>query len=147
MIVGQRFLRRRVIVPLIRQLKQGSTPEKLALSVGLGFAIGCFPIWGTTTLLCLVVGAAFKLNQPALQVANYLAYPLQIALILPLLHLGGAIFTFLPPTAAGTLEGYGFGFLGGVLAWVLFAPSVVVLMHYSSLPILRWAADRRTAAS
>ena len=50
--VRKSFWKRRVVTPLIAQLKQGVTPEKLALTVALGLVLGIFPILGATTLLC-----------------------------------------------------------------------------------------------
>ncbi len=56
--------RRRIVAPVIAQLKQGATPEKLALTVALGFILGVFPILGSATLLCGLVAWALRLNSP-----------------------------------------------------------------------------------
>ena len=40
-----------------------------------------FPILGTTTLICLVVGIFMRLNQPILQVVNYACTPIHIPFI------------------------------------------------------------------
>ena len=77
---------------LLHLLRQGLTPEKLALSLALGAGLSCFPIFGTTTLLCTAVALGFRLNLPAIQVGNYLALPLQLALFVPFLRLGERIF-------------------------------------------------------
>ena len=64
-------------------LEQGLAPRQLARAVALGFTIGLLPIpWGTS-IICILVAWQFNLNQIALQAANYLVYPLQIALYLP----------------------------------------------------------------
>jgi hypothetical protein len=47
---------------------------------------------GTTTLLCVGAAFAFRLNQPAMQLVNYLAYPLQLALLIPFIRLGERLF-------------------------------------------------------
>src|SRR5438105_748195 len=62
-------LRRRLARPLIALLTQGHTPEKIALSVAFGIALGLFPIFGTTTLLCVLAGVLLRLNHPAIQVS------------------------------------------------------------------------------
>src|SRR5208283_1264779 len=70
-------------------LRQGISPHQLALTLALGFAIGCFPILGVTTAICAVLAVALRLNLPAIQAANYAAMPLQLALVLPFVRLGG----------------------------------------------------------
>ncbi len=128
------FWRRRLIDPLIGQLKQGATPEKLAQSMAWGSLIGVFPILGTTTALCGVAGVAFKFNHIAMQAMNWLVYPLQIVLVIPFLQLGNIIFGQ-PPltlsieeisamftedfiTAARNLGGLA---LRGIAAWLIVA--------------------------
>ena len=71
----------------------GISPQQLALTLALGFAIGCLPIVGLPTALCAVVALRFGLNVPVIQAANYIAMPFQLALILPLTHLGGWMFS------------------------------------------------------
>jgi hypothetical protein len=56
---------------------------------------------GLPTALCGVIALAFRLNQPAIQVANYLAMPFQMALILPLLRLGARL---IPMAARQSLD-------------------------------------------
>jgi uncharacterized protein (DUF2062 family) len=132
------FLRRRVADPLLAQLRQGTSPEKLALSAAVGFTLGCFPVVGVTTTLGVAAAVVFKLNHAAVQVANYAAYPLQIALLYPLFRLGRAWFSF-----AG--EGWVGGVLGTITAWGLFAPAAAVVLYYASLPAMRWARARSDA--
>jgi uncharacterized protein (DUF2062 family) len=45
-----RFLRRRLIDPLLALLTQGITPQKLALSIAIGAIVGIFPVLGSTTV-------------------------------------------------------------------------------------------------
>lgn len=74
-------------------LRQGISPQRLALTLALGFAIGCIPVIGIPTALCLVVALSLRLNMPAIQTANYAAMPFQIALIFPFVRLGGWLFS------------------------------------------------------
>src|ERR1700692_2676016 len=69
-------------------LRQGISPPRLALTLALGFVIGCIPLIGLPTGLCALIALAFRLNQPAIQAANYAAMPFQIALIVPFVRLG-----------------------------------------------------------
>jgi uncharacterized protein (DUF2062 family) len=73
-------------------LRQGLTPEKLAMSVVLGAVIGTIPILGSTILLCLLAGKLFRLNHVALQAANHAVYPLQLLLLIPFFKWGARWF-------------------------------------------------------
>ena len=82
------FFRRRLIEPIVELLRQGVTPDKIALSLAFGLGLGIFPVLGVSTVLCTVVSIAFRLNLPAIQLVNYLASPLQILLIIPFVRVG-----------------------------------------------------------
>lgn len=144
------FLQRRLIDPLRAQLTQGVTPSRLALALSLGVVLGVVPILGITTLLCGVVAAVLKLNQPAVQVANYAAYPVQLVLFVPFFHLGAWIFRQPPVTFTvaqlraelredrlGTLAHYAGANLRAVAAWALIAPLVVGVLFVVLRPVLR----------
>ena len=75
-------------------LRQGVSPRRLALTLALGFAIGCLPVVGITTLLCAGLALALRLNLPAITAANYVVMPLQVALIVPFVRMGGWLFNF-----------------------------------------------------
>src|SRR5579872_6178647 len=82
----------RVVEPLLSLLRQGLSPERLALSVALGIALGVFPVLGTTTLLCGLAAILFRLNVPAMQLVNYLVFSLQLALLIPFIRLGELLY-------------------------------------------------------
>jgi uncharacterized protein (DUF2062 family) len=82
----------RLLAPLLAQLKQGLEPRKAALALSLGLWLGLLPLLGVTTLACLGVALAFRLNQVLMQAVNYLAYPLQLLLILPFYAAGARVF-------------------------------------------------------
>jgi hypothetical protein len=86
------FFYRRIGRPILDLLRQGVTPEKLALSLALGMAIGVFPVLGTTTALCALVAFVLRLNLPAIQIVNYFVYPAQIALLIPFFRAGERLF-------------------------------------------------------
>jgi len=129
-------------------LSQGISPERLALTLALGFAIGCLPMIGIPTALCLLIALGLRLNVPAIQAANYAAMPLQIALIFPFVRLGGWMFAsgnhgalnqgILAHTsplkviwASGSLAGQAFG------AWLVTAIPMVLLMTMVLTALLR----------
>lgn len=90
------FLYRRIVLPVLALLRMGATPQKLAWSIALGLVIGINPLLGSTTLVCLGLAAAFKLNLAASQLANHLMYPLEVVLVIPFLRLGAAVFHTAP---------------------------------------------------
>lgn len=73
-------------------LKDESSMDKLAVSLALGVVLGVFPILGVPTFLCGAVAAVWRLNFAALQLMNYVVYPLQIALLWPFARFGGTLF-------------------------------------------------------
>lgn len=101
MIAG--WLRRKIVNPILDQLSQGITPEKIALSVALGLTLGVTPVLGSTSILCLLAAVLLRLNLPVIQLVNYFAYPLQLALLVPFIRLGQWIFA--EPPVSFTLAG------------------------------------------
>jgi uncharacterized protein (DUF2062 family) len=87
---------RKTILPILALLRQGASPEQLAWSVAAGFVIGINPLLGSTTILCLAVAAICRLNIAASQIANHVAYPLQLLLFIPFLHIGTKAFHTTP---------------------------------------------------
>lgn len=133
---------------LYQQLKQGATAEGLALTCAVGIALALFPALGTTTALCIAVGTAMKLNQPTLQMINYVLAPIQLILIPVFLKLGAWIFgipavSVNPKTMiaeffeapAQFLADYGIAGLLGIVAWSLVMP-IVAYIAYRFLRIL-----------
>jgi uncharacterized protein (DUF2062 family) len=144
-----RLLRQKVLEPLRAQLTQGVTPGRLAAALALGLTVGTLPVLGVTTLLCALLAAALRLNQPAVQIANYLAYPLQLIVLIPLLEAGAWLFGQ-PPVGltvaglraelaadlAGTLVRYLGVTARAVAAWGLVAPVVAALLFLALRPLL-----------
>jgi uncharacterized protein (DUF2062 family) len=120
-------------------LGQGISPRRLALTLALGFAIGCIPVIGIPTVLCATVALALRLNFPAIQAANYAAMPLQLALIVPFMRLGRWLIASESsragdPPALFSLRFFDvashMGRMAGqaLLAWLLVAVPAVILM-------------------
>lgn len=129
-------------------LRQGISPRRLALTLALGFAIGCIPVVGLPTLICAVLALSLRLNLPAIQAANYAAMPFQLLLILPFVRLGERLFAARHATgisAVAMLHLSPFSLaaqcaaLGAhaVIAWLLVAGPAVVVMTLAFIPLLR----------
>jgi uncharacterized protein (DUF2062 family) len=139
-------IRERVKGGVTQWLRQGISPRRLALTLALGFAIGCIPVVGLPTLVCAAVAVALRLNVPAIQAANYVAMPLQLALIVPFVRLGGRVTAASPhPDAVSLLHlsplhlATQLSGLAGqaLLAWVLVAVPAVLLITVTLTPMLR----------
>jgi uncharacterized protein (DUF2062 family) len=100
----RRFFKKKIIDPVLALLRQGISPQKIALGMAVGVVIGVFPVIGSTTILCTAAALALRLNLPAVQLVNYLVYPLQIALLIPFFHFGAWLFGVDPlPISASEL--------------------------------------------
>jgi uncharacterized protein (DUF2062 family) len=143
---------------LLHLLRQGLTPEKLALSLALGAGLSCFPVFGTTTLLCTIVAVAFRLNLPAIQVGNYLALPLQLALLIPFLRLGERIVRAprmaLSPeqllalarvSPQETVQLLLIGQWHAILGWLLVVPFITLFFALLLRPMMRLLVARATS--
>jgi uncharacterized protein (DUF2062 family) len=143
------LLRRRLVEPISRQLTQGASPSRLALALALGLVLGTIPILGATTALCACAGVALRLNQPAIQVANYAAYPVQLALFVPFFKAGAWLFGAPPVTftladaraalardAWGTAVAWAGANVRAVAAWGLLAPAVALALYVTLRPLV-----------
>ena len=86
------FFRCRILRPLLRQLRGGVTPRRLAWSLALGMVIGINPSIGITTLLVVMLAWAFGLNQIASQIGSHAVTPLHLLLFIPFIELGVHLF-------------------------------------------------------
>ncbi|HTD97350.1 MAG TPA: DUF2062 domain-containing protein [Edaphobacter sp.] len=83
---------RHIVLPIFALLRMGASPEKLAWSIAAGLLIGINPVLGSTTVLCLAVAFACRLNVAASQIGNHVVYPLQFVLLVPLIRMGSRVF-------------------------------------------------------
>ena len=146
-----RFFARRVAAPLLAFLKQGTTPEKLALCVALGMVIGIIPALGVTTVLCALVALVLRLNQPAIQLVNYLMYPLQLSLVIPFLKAGeymntgrsgsllsaSMLLNNARENPLGTISTLWNATLYALLLWFVLAPFLAVPAYLIALQVFR----------
>jgi uncharacterized protein (DUF2062 family) len=61
------WLSRRLVEPLLTLLRQGVSPQRLALCVAIAIVVGNIPILGVSTILCGLIALVFRLNLPAIQ--------------------------------------------------------------------------------
>jgi uncharacterized protein (DUF2062 family) len=143
------FLRRRLVDPILELLRQGVTPDKIALSLAFGLGIGIFPVLGLSTILCTVVAIVLRLNLPAIQIVNYLASPLQLALIIPFVRVGEHVLGIAPqPLSINEgfrLMGQGVihsitvlwdAILHAALGWIVLGPFLIYGLYRLFGPLL-----------
>lgn len=142
--------RERIVAVVVAQLVQGVTPPKVALSIALGISLGVFPVLGTTTMLCAIAAIRLKLNQPIIQLVNWLVYPLQLALILVFVRIGEWI-THAPPVNFSIseliqtfhesplkfLQEFWMSELQGLIAWLFIAPVFTAIIFFALVPPLK----------
>ena len=154
-IVKEGFFKRRLIRPILDLLRQGVTPEKMALSIALGAALGVIPVLGWSTTLCAIAAIVLRLNLPAIQIVNYFVYPAQIALLVPFFRWGEKLFRA-PHFPISVPQIYGLFHAGAwiatkllwttiwhaIVVWGMLAPFFVGLVFVILLPLLRHALRR-----
>jgi uncharacterized protein (DUF2062 family) len=135
---------------LFEFIKTGMTPERLALCIAVGMALGMIPALGTTTLLCTLAAFFFRLNLPAILLVNFLVYPLQLGLLFPFIRAGEWMFDAEPLNLSlelvrrmmkenlwNTVVSLFATTLHAVLAWLMIAPVMVALLYSIMTPLLR----------
>lgn len=139
-----------VLSPILKQFKQGISPERLSWSVSLGISLGIFPIMGSTSAVCLFFGWILKLNQPVLHIFKSFTYPLHLFLILVFIRLGQRIngvplLTLSIPemlrqfkdNPAQFARDFGIAALYGIEAWAVVAIFLIPLIYLITLPLVR----------
>lgn len=146
----QTFFYRKFVLPIIDLLRQGITPEKIALSLAFGIGLGVFPVLGSTTILCALAAILFRLNLPAIQLVNYFVYPLQLALLIPFMRFGEVlfrsphvslsltiIFASIKRSAWQATKTYWTSGWHAMLAWCLVGPVAIWIIYLALVPTLR----------
>ena len=131
-------------------LQEGVTLRRISFCIALGVALGIFPVLGTTTLLCAVAAFVFRLNLPAIQVVNYVVYPLQLILLAPFYGAGSWLFRgrSLPLVEENIIDVLKNDFLGSianlwgltlyaVFIWLIISPFLILLLYGLLKPVIR----------
>ena len=135
-------------------LVEGISPRRLALTLALGFVLGCIPLIGIPTGICLLLALIFRLNLPAIQAANYAAMPFQLALMVPFTRLGGkltpasarpldfALLLHMSPqtlmhSSNSLMEQMGVMAGQAMLGWLLLAVPMAALLTFALTGVLR----------
>lgn len=154
------FFQRRLLDPIVAQLTQGLTPEKIALTIAIGSSIAMFPLLGTTTLICLLIGVFMKLNQPIIQAVNYACTPIHIPFIYYSFKWGEKLFgiahsrlemkvmrRLLLDDPLQFARDYGATAFHAIVVWAILVPFWGVAVYYIARPILREIARVKAEAA
>lgn len=135
--------------PLLVILKKGAEPKQLALSSALGITLGIFPICGTTVILCGVAAALLgsSIHTPTLMLANFVAMPIELSLVVPFLRLGeiisgGAHFALSSDALRMVITGQAsrdvlLGVLHVLIGWAVTAPFILVVLYVVFIPCFK----------
>jgi uncharacterized protein (DUF2062 family) len=145
-----------VVQPIVKQLKQGTSPRKLAWTISLGVTLGIFPIMGSTSVVCLIAGYFLKLNQPILHLFKSLTYPIHLAMILVYIRIGQQLngvplLKLSIPQLMGQFKDdpakfakdFGTAALYGIEAWTISAIVLIPLLYFIALPLLKKLMKKR----
>lgn len=86
------WLRCHVLRPLLRLLRGGVTPRRLAWSLALGMVVGINPSVGLTSLFVVLLAWIFGLSKLASLIGTHVVAPLHLLLFIPFIELGVHLF-------------------------------------------------------
>jgi hypothetical protein len=145
MMVGR--LKSKSIEVIRSMLKEGMSTKKITLCITLGITLGIFPVVGMTTVLCTLAALVFRLNLPAIQVVNYMMYPVQLALLVPFYGDGRWLFeqqglqisgenliAMIQNDFWGSITGLWNLTLYAIFTWLVMCPILLVGLYLSLKP-------------
>lgn len=129
-------------------------PSQIALCIAMGISLGIFPVLGVTTLLCAMAAFALRLNLPAIQIVNYLVYPLQLILLAPFYATGswlfqntgrdlieGDLIDLLRTDFWGSMANLWDLTLYAILTWLVISPLIVLVLYLILKPVIQSLAQ------
>lgn len=141
-------------------LKEGMSLKKIALCISLGFVLGIFPVLGATTLLCTVAALFLRLNLPAIQVVNYMVYPLQLFLLAPFYSAANWLLKqqgvpLINTDLIGLLKNDFWGSMANlwdltlyaILTWLAISPLLILMLYSATKPVIRALSAHQTSNS
>ena len=153
-------VKKKILSVVKSMLTEGVNLRKIALCIALGFVLGIFPVLGATSLLCTAAALALRLNLPAIQVVNYMVYPLQLVMLAPFYGAGSWLFKqqespFISKNLIDVLQNDFWGSLVNLwdltlyamLTWLVMSPLLILLLYSISKPVIRAVSARHRSDS
>ena len=148
---------RKIIEPLLAFLKQGMSPQRLALCVALGVVVGNIPILGVSTILCTLIALLFRLNLPAIQLVQAFMAPTQVLLIIPFVRMGEwllhaprqplsikAAAALMATGVVPAVRGLWDAIVHAGFAWLLVAPIAIYILYKALTRLFQRAREQFT---
>ncbi|XP_052202923.1 uncharacterized protein LOC127808429 [Diospyros lotus] len=144
--MGPRWFQKKVVDPLLLILRRGAEPKQLAFSAALGITLGVFPICGVTVFLCgMAIGLlGSRCHAPTAMLANFIATPVELSLVVPFLRLGevisgGSHFPLTSDALKKVLTGQASrevlqSIWHAVFGWLVAAPFILAMLHILFFP-------------
>ncbi|XP_002990811.2 uncharacterized protein LOC9659113 isoform X2 [Selaginella moellendorffii] len=142
-----RWWKARISRPFMLIVRRGTEPRQLAFSAALGVTLGVFPIYGVTLFLCAIAVCVLRsrCHAPTLMLTNFVATPLELALLIPFLRLGewltngghimlssNALWKAVTGKATKSIL---LSLLHALVGWAVAAPAIMALLYFCFLPI------------
>ncbi|KAL1292503.1 uncharacterized protein LOC107645073 [Arachis ipaensis] len=143
------WFQKKITDPLISILRRGAEPSQLAFSAALGITLGVFPICGVTVFLCGIVIALLGSNchAPTVMLANFIATPVELSLIVPFLRFGeficgGPHFTLTSDALKKVLTGRAshevlLSIAHALLGWLAASPVILGALYIALVPCFK----------
>ncbi|XP_022990629.1 uncharacterized protein LOC111487454 [Cucurbita maxima] len=143
------WFNQKIVDPLLQILQRGAEPKQLAFSAALGITLGLFPICGVTVFLCgLAIAFLGSLcHAPTVMLANFVATPLELSLVVPFLRFGEALsgrpsFPLTPDALKKVFSGQAShevlsSIAHVLLGWAVAAPLILGIGYLLFLPCFK----------
>lgn len=153
------WLNRVVVDPILQIIKRGAEPKELAFSTALGTTLGLFPICGIPVFLCGVAITILRdrCHAPSIMLANIIATPLELSLVIPFLRLGeiicgGPRFPLTPNALKKVVTGQAslevlLAVAHAVIGWIVAAPFVLGVLYIALVPTFKYLVQKFKPAS
>ena len=142
-----------------RELTSGLSVRGGSMALATAFTFGIFPIIGFSTPLNTLAAAWLRLNQPIIQVVNWVMGPLKLLLIIPFLRLGEWLFAAEPFTLSlaefsriffndwwGTTQEFAWTFVHAISGWLVTAPGVYLLIYSLAYAVSTRSSEMKSSS-
>jgi uncharacterized protein (DUF2062 family) len=146
---------RAILRGVVVLLRQGLTPRRIALGLTLAMIVAVLPVLVLPMMICALIALCLGLNQPLMQMINYVAGPIQFVLFIPFLRLGEKLLG-LPPTAlnpaalrailqqdvATIMHELSCTIGVAALGWAVCAPAAGIALYWAFFGCTRFVSER-----
>ncbi|XP_004499723.1 uncharacterized protein [Cicer arietinum] len=148
------WFHKKITDPLFSILQRGVEPKQLAFSAALGITLGVFPICGVTVFLCGMAIAFLGsfCHAPTLMLANFMATPIELSLIVPFLRFGevmsgGPHFPLTSDALKKVLTGQAsheviLSVAHALLGWLTASPFILGTLYIVFLPCFKYLIQK-----